>query len=225
MENIDAFNDLVAAPPTARIDEPAPEFTARTTMGERSLSDYRGRWLILFSHPADFTPVCTSEFIAFEREADKFRRAGAELLGLSVDSIYAHLAWLRSIEERFGVRVSFPIIEDLSLAVAQAYGMIHALSPGTATVRSVFFIDPEGIVRAMIHYPHNVGRSVEEILRVLHALQATRERSSAAPEGWRPGERMLAAPPTTQSGLDQAVGRLNGGGGDWYYLEERHEPG
>ncbi|WP_321394885.1 peroxiredoxin [Emcibacter sp.] len=203
-----------------RIGEQAPAFTARTTMGVKSLDDYRGKWLVLFSHPADFTPVCTSEFIAFENAAKEFRRRDCELLGLSVDSIFAHLAWMQNIEDKFGVAISFPIIEDLSMVIAEAYGMINESSTSTATVRSAFFIDPDGIVRALVHYPMTVGRSVDEILRVLCALQATAEDNLAAPEGWKPGERLLKAPPIT---IDSMKRRLSADVGeqakDWYYSE------
>jgi len=206
-----------------RLNDKAPIFTARTTMGVRSLSDYWGKWLILFSHPADFTPVCTSEFIALEKAADRFRALDCELLGLSADSIYAHLAWIQTIEECFGVQISFPIIEDLSLAVAEAYGMIDAFSTSTSTVRSAYFIDPEGVVRAIIHYPLNVGRSVDEMLRVLAALQATNQGDLATPEGWQPGDKLLQAPPTTVEALrsraSQATGAATGAGRDWYYQE------
>ena len=157
----------------ARIDELAPEFAARSTLGEVRLSDYRGRWLILFSHPADFTPVCTSEFVALEQARERFQALGCDLIGLSVDSLYAHIAWVKDIEARFGVRISFPIIEDISMSVSRAYGMVHDGSANTAAVRSVFFIDPDGYVRAIIHYPMNVGRSVDEMLRVVDALKTT----------------------------------------------------
>ena len=203
-----------------RIGEQAPAFTARTTMGVKSLDEYRGKWLLLFSHPADFTPVCTSEFIAFEKAAKEFRRRDCELLGLSVDSIFAHLAWIRNIEEKFGVSISFPIIEDLSMVIAEAYGMINENSTSTATIRSVFIIDPDGIVQAMVHYPMSVGRSVDEILRVLSALQATAEENLAAPEGWKPGDRLLKAPPITLESMKQRLSPDQSNvTKDWYYSE------
>jgi len=146
-----------------RLEMPAPDFTARTTHGVRSLSDYDGKWLVLFSHPADFTPVCTSEFLAFERRAKDFRSKNCELLGLSVDSVFSHKAWIDSIRSHFDIEISFPIIEDVSMSVAHDYGMIHEGSVSTATVRSVFFIDPAGVLRALVHHPATVGRSVDEI--------------------------------------------------------------
>jgi peroxiredoxin 2/4 len=177
-----------------RIGEKAPDFRARTTLGERSLSEYRGRWLILFSHPADFTPVCTTEFIALAKSADEFEADGCALLGLSVDSIYSHIAWVTAINHKFGVNVPFPIIEDPSMAIGRAYGMIDDAAVDSAAVRSTYFIDPEGVVRAITTYPHNVGRSVSEMLRLLRALQATEGGEALAPEGWQPGDRLLALP-------------------------------
>ncbi len=177
-----------------RIGETAPDFRARTTLGERSLSAYRGQWLILFSHPADFTPVCTTEFIALATSAEEFESAGCALLGLSVDSIYAHIAWITAIKQKFGVIVPFPIIEDPSMAIGQAYGMIDDAAVDSAAMRSSFFIDPDGVVRAITTYPHNVGRSVSEMLRLLRALQATESGEVLAPEGWQPGDKMLSLP-------------------------------
>lgn len=187
-----------------RLDEPAPAFTARTTLGMRSLDDYRGQWLILFSHPADFTPVCTSEFIALENRASEFRARNCELLGLSVDSVFSHRAWVQSINENFAVKISFPIIEDVSMAVSHAYGMIHNGSVSTATIRSVFFINPQGILKATIHYPLTVGRSVDEIHRVLIALQESEANTNIAlPEGWTPGRKALINPDMSDTGTDE----------------------
>lgn len=205
--------------PTARIDERAPEFEARTTAGLLRMSDFLGKWLVFFSHPADFTPVCTSEFIAFEKAKPEFEKLDCHLLGLAVDSLYAHIAWIRDIDERFGVKISFPIIEDLSMSISRVYGMIHDSSASTAAVRSVFFIDPDGYIRAMIHYPMNVGRSVSEILRVLTALQLTDKEEAATPEGWLPGEAMMLPPPLD---LHEADKRAADPDGNWYYcLKER----
>ena len=200
----------------ARIDQLAPDFEARTTHGLVRLSDFRGRWLIFFSHPADFTPICTSEFIAFQKAFEKFRGLNCDLLGLSVDSLYAHLAWIKDIEARFGVEIEFPIIEDISMSVSQSYGMIHDGSSSTAAVRSLFFIDPEGYVRAIIHYPMNVGRSVDEILRVLEALQVTDKSGVAVPEGWKPGDDTVLPPPLD---LNEANARSLKDNGTWYYTK------
>src|SRR3712207_5689233 len=147
--------DTQSTPTLPRLNEPTPEFAAVTTHGPRKLSDYTtaGKWVLLFSHPADFTPVCTTEFVEFAQLAPAFERRGVQLIGLSVDSVPAHLAWLRDIEETFGVQVSFPVIADLDMKVAQQYGMLHPGASTTATVRAVFVIDPKGILRAMLYYP------------------------------------------------------------------------
>lgn len=179
------------------INRPAPDFTAQTTDGPRSLVDYRGKWLVLFSHPADFTPVCTTEFIAFARHHAAFKAIGCELLGLSIDSIYAHIAWLRNIEANFGVEVRFPIIEDLSMTVAHAYGMVQPGASDTSAVRATFVIDPQGLLRAMLYYPMSNGRSVAEILRLVGALQASDAHKIATPEGWTAGESVIVPPPKT----------------------------
>lgn len=181
-----------AAP--VRIGDVAPDFTARTTQGEKTLRAFRGQWLIFFSHPADFTPVCTTEFIGMERAADRFRALGCALLGLSVDSLYAHHAWLRAIKDSFGVAISFPVVEDPSMAIGRAYGMIDDQAESSAAMRCSYFIDPQGVVRAITVYPHNVGRSVEEMLRLLAALQRADDGSVMIPEGWKPGDDLLHAP-------------------------------
>lgn len=199
-----------------RLNEPAPDFSARTTQGPRALKDYRGQWLILFSHPADFTPVCTSEVVAFARAYPRFRALGCELLGLSVDSTFAHLAWLRSIREHFGVEVPFPLVEDPSLRMAHDYGMVQSGASDTSTVRAVFFIDPDSRVRAMVHYPMSNGRSVEEFLRVLQAMQTSDRHGVATPEGWQPGDKVMVPPPLT---LAEADARIRAGHEyvDWYF--------
>jgi peroxiredoxin (alkyl hydroperoxide reductase subunit C) len=199
-----------------RINEPAPDFTARTTHGTRSLKDYRGKWLVLFSHPADFTPVCTTEFIAFAHAYDRFRALGCELLGLSIDSTYSHLAWVRNIHEKFGVEIPFPIIEDLSMQVAHDYGMIQPGASDTSAVRATFFIDPEGKVRAMVYYPMSNGRSVEEFLRLLEALQTSDAHAVATPEGWHPGEKVIVPVPATQKEAD-ARAKAGYEYTDWYF--------
>lgn len=184
-----------------QIGDAAPNFRARTTMGELSLSDYRGHWVVIFSHPADFTPVCTSEFVAFSRAADRFAALDCKLLAISIDSLYSHLAWVRAIREQFGVEVGFPIVEDPSLVIGRAYGMIADDAPDAATLRSTFFIDPEGQVRATMCYPATIGRSVEEMLRVLAALQRVDGGDVVTPEGWQPGDDVLLPPYQDQSGV------------------------
>tara|TARA_R110000824_G_scaffold11746_15_gene51591 strand:- start:22357 stop:22989 length:633 start_codon:yes stop_codon:yes gene_type:complete len=186
-----------------RIGDRAPDFEARSTHGLVKLSDYRGRWLIFFSHPADFTPVCTTEFVALARHQDQFEALGCALLGLSVDSLYAHLAWVHAIEDRFDVKIPFPIVEDPSMAVGHAFGMIDENAADSAAMRTSYFIDPEGIVRATTCYPHNVGRSVDEMIRMLAALQLTAENDVLTPEGWRPGDDVLAIPPLSAQDIDR----------------------
>jgi len=199
-----------------RLNEPAPDFSVKTTQGARKLQDYKGNWLILFSHPADFTPVCTSEIIAFARAYDRFKALGCELLGLSVDSNFAHLAWIRNIRENFGVDVPFPIIEDLSMRVAHDYGMVQSGASDTSTVRAVFFIDPESKVRAMVYYPMSNGRSVDEFLRILAAMQTADLHSVATPEGWQPGDKVVVPPPATIADAD-ARAKAGYEYVDWYF--------
>jgi peroxiredoxin 2/4 len=177
-----------------RIGDRAPEFHARTTMGDRSLADYRGHWLVFFSHPADFTPVCTTEFVALAKAADQFAAQDCALLGLSVDSLYAHLAWTKAIHAAFGVTIPFPIVEDPSMAIGRAFGMIDENAQDSAAIRSTYFIDPAGIVRAITTYPYNVGRSVAEMLRVLAALRRAADDKVLIPEGWQPGDEVLLPP-------------------------------
>ena len=183
------------------LGDPAPNFVARTTMGQVSLSDYRGRWLLLFSHPADFTPVCTTEFVALSKAADRFAKLDCALLAVSVDSLYSHLAWVRAIRDNFGVTVSFPIVEDPSMVVGRAYGMIADAADDAGTMRSTFFIDPAGIIRAITCYPATVGRSVDEILRVIAALQRVDAEDIVTPEGWQPGEDVLLPPEIHQDAM------------------------
>ena len=173
-----------------RIGDLAPDFTARSTTGPVRLADFRQKWLILFSHPADFTPVCTTEFVALARAADNFSKRDCALMALSVDSLFSHFAWLRLIRDRTGVEVRFPIIEDPTMVIARAYGMVGTDDADSGTVRTTFFIDPAGTIRAMTCYPANVGRSIPEMLRTLDALQATGEKQFA-PADWQPGDALL----------------------------------
>lgn len=203
-----------------RLNEPAPAFEAKTTHGPRSLEDYKGRWLVLFSHPADFTPVCTTEFVAFARKHDQFQALGCDLLGLSIDSNYAHIAWVRSIEQNFGVKIPFPVIEDLSMRVANAYGMIQPGASDTSAVRATFLIDPKGILRAMVYYPMSNGRSIDEFLRLLQALQTSDLHAVATPEGWHPGDKVIVPPPQTQLAAEE---RKDQGFDytDWYFSKKQ----
>lgn len=197
-----------------RIGDAAPDFVARSTLGEVRLSDFRGRWLILFSHPADFTPVCTTEFVALAKAAADFAQRDCALMALSVDSLFSHFAWLRLIRDRYGVEVRFPIVEDPTLVIGRAYGMVAAHDPDSATVRTTFFIDPDGVIRTMTCYPANVGRSVPEMLRVLDALQAVDAGQALAPANWQPGEPMLRPPAASLDAVYAAEHEA-----DWFLIE------
>jgi peroxiredoxin (alkyl hydroperoxide reductase subunit C) len=184
-----------------RIGDPAPEFKAVTTQGEiRFPGDYKGSWVILFSHPADFTPVCTSEFMTFASMEDKFAQANCKLVGLSVDGLYSHIAWLRTIKEKIEYRgmkeveVTFPLIEDITMNVAKKYGMIQPNEDSTKAVRAVFFVDPKGIIRAIIYYPLSLGRNFEELYRALIALKTSDEFNVATPADWQPGDDVIISP-------------------------------
>jgi peroxiredoxin (alkyl hydroperoxide reductase subunit C) len=208
-----------------RINDPAPDFEAKSTQGPLKLSDYKGKWVVLFSHPADFTPVCTTEFVEFARRSEEFKGRGAQLVGLSVDSVPAHIAWIRNIEGHFGVKIDFPVIADLDTKVAQQYGLIHPGASETATVRAVFIIDPEqkvraliyypmslgrnidekGVIRALIYYPMSLGRNIDEILRVVDGLQTADANACATPANWQKGDKVVVPPPQT---IDDASKRL-----------------
>lgn len=176
---------------------PAPDFEAVTTQGNITLSDLQGKWVVLFSHPADFTPVCTTEFIAFAQANDEFKAINAQLIGLSIDSVSSHIAWIRNIKEKMGVDIPFPVIADLDMRVATLYGMVHPGQSSTATVRTVFFIDDKGILRAMIYYPLSNGRSIPEILRLVKALQTSDKEGVATPANWQPGDKVVVPAPKT----------------------------
>lgn len=184
-----------------RIGDPAPAFNAVTTQGEINFpADYKGEWVILFSHPADFTPVCTSEFMTFASMEKQFDQANCKLVGLSVDGLYSHIAWLRTIKEKIeykgmkDVEVKFPLIEDITMNVANLYGMIQPGEATTKAVRAVFFIDPQGVIRTIIYYPLSLGRNFDELYRVLIALQAADKFGVATPADWRPGDDVIVPP-------------------------------
>jgi len=180
-----------AAHALPRLGMPAPPFEAPTTHGTIRLDDFRGSWLILFSHPADFTPVCTTEFMGFAKIHEQLRELKCELLGLSIDSVYSHIAWVRNIEEKMGVKIDFPVIADLNKEVASRYGMISPGESKTETSRAVFIIDGEQLVRAIIYYPLTTGRSMGEILRVVKALQTSDAHGVATPANWEPGQMVI----------------------------------
>ena len=192
------------------IGDPAPEFRAITTMGKVDFpADYKGSWVVLFSHPADFTPVCTTEFIGFSKMAEEFAELNTKLLGLSIDSLHSHLAWSRSIESidldgNGPVKVKFPIIADISMAVAKKYGMLQTVAK-TQTIRAVFIIDPEGIIRTILYYPMSTGRNLPEIKRIILALQKHDEDNVSTPANWHPGDRVVMGAPLT---LEDAEKRM-----------------
>ncbi|MGC8834864.1 MAG: peroxiredoxin [Armatimonadota bacterium] len=190
-----------------RIGDPVPEFEAVTTHGPLKSSDLKGKWTVLFSHPADFTPVCTTEFVAFAEKSEEFAKRGVQLIGLSIDSIHSHLAWIRNIEEKLGVKIGFPIIADLDMKVASKFGMIHPSESTTAAVRAVFIIDDKGIIRALIYYPMSNGRNIDEILRLIDALKTSDAYGVATPANWRPGDKVIVPPPKT---VDEMQERLTG---------------
>lgn len=215
------------------IGDTAPEFVAETTQGTIHFpDDYDGKWVVLFSHPADFTPVCTSEIATFAALADDFKALNAELLGVSVDSISSHIAWLNSIQKdiRFnaydGQPVSFPIIADMRMEVAKKYGMIQAHASDTKAVRAVFFIDPQHKIRAIIYYPLSNGRNFAEIRRLLQALQTTDKYGVSTPADWNPGDPVLVGAPATMEALHQRLNAEKDGGGDldcggtWYFCRK-----
>lgn len=181
-----------------RIGDKAPVFKAITTQGDINFpADYDGRWVILFSHPADFTPVCTSEFMTFANMEAEFAALNCQLIGLSIDGLYSHIAWLRTIKEKIAfkgmknIEVKFPLIEDITMEVAKKYGMIQPGESSTKAVRAVFFIDPKGMIRAVIYYPLSLGRNFHEIKRALIAMQTADTYGIATPADWQPGDDVL----------------------------------
>ncbi len=207
-------------PSLPRLGQPAPPFQAETTHGTLRLEDFKGSWLILFSHPADFTPVCTTEFIEFAKIAPDLRRRGVELLGLSIDSTYSHIAWVRNIEHLFNVKVPFPVIADLNKEVATLYGMIMPGESKTEASRCLFVIDPNQVVRAMIYYPLTTGRSMDEILRLIDALQTTDKYGVATPANWRPGDPVIVPPPRTIEAAAERMETPEIACADWYFAKK-----
>ena len=199
-----------------RIGDAAPDFEAQTTAGILKLDDFKGQWVVLFSHPMDFTPVCTSEFISFANHYENFKKLGTALIGLSVDGIYSHIAWLRNIKEKFDVSIPFPVIADNDAKIANLYGMIMPNDLSTATSRCLFVIDPNKIIRATIYYPFTTGRNIEEVLRLIHALQISDQNGVGTPADWQPGEPVIEFPPQTH----EDSGNIEEEGitcKDWYY--------
>ncbi|MCA8918636.1 MAG: peroxiredoxin [Planctomycetes bacterium] len=179
-----------------RIGDAAPEFTAVTTEGQLNFHEWKkDKWAILFSHPADFTPVCSTELTEFARRSKEFEQRNTKLIGLSIDSIHSHLAWRENLKKILDVEINYPLIADLDTKVAQSYGLLHPNESQTATVRAVFVIDPKNTVRAIIYYPLNVGRNIDEVVRLLDGLQTTDKHGVAAPVNWKPGDQVIVPPP------------------------------
>lgn len=204
------------------VGDPAPAFDAVTTQGEIHFpADYKGKWVILFSHPADFTPVCTTEFMTFGKMTEEFKELNTELIGLSVDSLYSHIAWLRKIQElewkdMKNIQVKFPLIEDIRMEVANKYGMIQPNSSNTQAVRAVFIIDPEAKIRTILYYPLSTGRNFDEIKRIIIALQTADAEKCATPADWRPGDDVIV--PTAGS-CGTAKERMENQNEDQYCLD------
>lgn len=221
MTEVTSANEEVIRVPL--IGEDAPAFEAETTQGKIKFpDDYKGKWVILFSHPADFTPVCTTEFMMFAKIQDELRALNCELMGLSIDSTHSHIAWLRTIKEKIkyagmeNVEITYPVISDIKMDVARKYGMIQPSADDTKAVRAVFYIDPHAKIRAIIYYPLSNGRNFDEIKRLLIAMQTSDEHQCATPADWRPGDDVIIPPPTT---WDAAKERLESAGEDYYCLD------
>lgn len=186
-----------------KIGDLAPDFEAVTTTGKLKFSEYnKDKWVIMFSHPADFTPVCTTEMTAFAQEEEYFATQNTKLIGLSIDSIHSHIAWVHNVKEKMGILMKFPIIADIDMKVAKLYGMLQPGESETAAVRAVFFIDPKGKIRLIMYYPLNVGRNMEEIKRVLLALQTSDANLCAMPLNWKSGDKVIVPPPKTVEDME-----------------------
>ena len=210
------------------IGEKAPSFSAKTTQGEINFpDDFEGNWVILFSHPADFTPVCSSEFMTFADMEDKFEEINTKLVGLSVDGLHSHIAWLRTLKEKLthkGIKnaeVNFPLIDDVSMEVAKKYGMIQPEESKTEAVRAVFVIDPEGVIRTLLYYPLSLGRNFSELYRIMIGLQTADKFGVATPADWQPGDDVIVPPAGTS---DQAEERMNDDSitcDDWFFCKKK----
>jgi peroxiredoxin (alkyl hydroperoxide reductase subunit C) len=201
-----------------RIGETAPDFRTPTTHHEEMhFSEWQGKdWVVLFSHPADFTPVCSTELMEFARKADEFKKLHTRLIGISVDSVHSHLAWLQNMREKMGVEIPYPMIADISMKVSNLYGMIHPGASSTATVRAVFIIDPKRVIRALVYYPMNVGRNVDEVLRLVCGLQTADSNGVATPVNWKPGDKVVVPPPKK---MDDVKERETHKGKDYDYRD------
>ena len=203
-----------------RIGDRAPDFGAVTThIPNFNFSAWQEQdWVVMFSHPADFTPVCTTEILEFARQHERFSAKRIKLIGVSVDSIHSHLAWLQNMKDKMGMVIPFPLIADVDMKVSQLYGMIHPGASSTATVRAVFVIDPKRIIRALIYYPMNAGRNIEEVLRLVTALQTTELFSCATPVNWREGEKVVVPPPKTVKDIEERLSQSDLDSQDFYLI-------
>ena len=211
-----------------RILEDAPNFQAKTTQGVIELSNYtaKGKWVMLFSHPSDFTPVCTTEFIEFARRHGEFEKRNVQLIGLSIDSLYSHIAWARDIEQHSGIEIKFPVIADLDRTVAMLYGMVHEAVSDTSTIRAVFVIDAKQKIRTILYYPMQLGRNVEELLRIFDALQIADANGVSLPANWVPGQSVIVpAPATLDDARKRAKDNDKGLTVDTWYLSRKELTG
>jgi peroxiredoxin 2/4 len=187
-----------------RIGDMAPDFTAVTTQGSLQFHKWKGNsWCLLFSHPADFTPVCTTELTEFARRSADFEQRKVKLIGLSIDSVHSHLAWRENMREKLNVTIGYPLIADLDMAVARKYGMIHPGEGATVTVRAVFLIDPNHTIRALVYYPLNAGRNIDELVRLIDAIQTADSKGVACPVNWKPGDKVIVPPPRTEADVEE----------------------
>ncbi len=208
------------------IGEKAPSFTAPSTHGTINFpDDYKGKWVVFFSHPADFTPVCTTEFVAFAKRLEEFKKLNTELVGLSVDQVFSHIKWVEWIEEKLGEKIPFPIVADNTGEIARKYGMLHEQGP--ATVRAVFIIDPEGIIRTILYYPMELGRNMDEILRIIRALQVHQAHKVAIPANWPNneliGDRVIVPPPQSRQEAEERLKRKDIECYDWWFCHKKVE--
>jgi peroxiredoxin (alkyl hydroperoxide reductase subunit C) len=216
------MTDTISLP---KIGETAPDFTAVTTHSSAmKFSEWQGdSWVVFFSHPADFTPVCTTELTEFARRNDEFKALGVKLIGLSIDSIHSHLAWLQNIKQIMGVEISYPMVADIDMKVSSLYGMLHPGASATATVRAVFVIDPKRVIRAIIYYPLNVGRNVDEVVRLVKGLQTADTQACATPVNWQPGQPVVVPAPKTVEDVARNIANKDYEKKDFYLAFKAHK--
>ncbi len=204
-----------------RLGEPARDFEAETNQGRIKFSEYNeGSWVILFSHPADFTPVCSTEFSGFAQKQEEFEKRNVKLLGLSIDSTYSHIAWIKQLEELFEVKIKFPVIADLGFEVSYLYNMIHPAISDVHAVRTIYIIDPKGIIRASMVFPMNVGRNIDEIIRMVDALQLCEKENIATPANWKPDDDVIVPPPKTSQEVETNGHKEHGECISWYLCKK-----